>query len=1219
MEGIVKLDNFKDKHVRTFVCFLASCLIVLIFSSLLQPTPSYSAPFAAGDLIYDDALTVDWADISWGTTVNYNETVTKHAGASGIAVTHNEAWAGFYVTHASSLVTTDYDSLRFWANGGVFGGQSVQVVIVSSDDTWHTPVTINLMGSAWREYRIPFSSLGNPGDIKQVVWQDASGAAQPTFYLDELTFYKAGATTPTPTPTAPQPSVTIYDDSLNSGWQNWSWGTTTDFSNTSPAQTGVNALSVEHTDAWTALFLHANSAEDISQYDALRFAIHGGSGGQIINVLLIDSSDNWLPPITIYPAANVWNGYELTIASLGSPQTINGLIFQEGTGASSSTYYLDEIAFFAYPESGPAPTPVPGTSTHTLTVDVNDTNHPISPYVYGLNFAEKALAAELALPVNRFGGNAVSRFNWKLDVSNRAADWYFESIPNDNVAPYDDDNGSNKFIEANNTTGTESLITIPLIGYTPKSRNRDCGFSVTKYGSQDNVDPWNTDCGNGLIGGVEITGNDPTDSSIVIDETWATEWINYLTNRYGAANGNGVKFYSLDNEPMLWHHTHRDVHPDAVGYDELRDRSIQYGAAIKAADPTSETFGPALWGWTNYFYSAIDSVYGSQTNDWDNPPDRNAHGGTDLTTWYLQQMAAYEQTNGVRILDYLDLHYYTQNEGVTLATAGSLTVQQSRMRSTRSLWDPTYVDESWIGEPVRLIPRMHDWVNDNYPGTKTALTEYNFGGVEHINGAVAHADALGIFGDENLHFATMWDPPSTTEPTAYAFRMYRNYDGSGSKFGDTNLTASSSNRDDLAVYASVRNSDGSFTIMVINKSWNNLTADVALTGYGSAGSAEVYEYSSGDLNNIVQRESRVISADTVQHTYPGQSITLLVVPSSGSPVPTPVVTATTAPLPTATSIPAATATTVPQPTATNIPAATATTVPQPTATNIPAATATTVPQPTATSIPAATATTVPQPTATNIPAATATTVPQPTATNIPAATATIVPQPTATNTPSATAVPPTATPITTPIATTAPPTQTPSEGEDSCQTSGVHTLIAISTSQASSSELSRQPALAHDGTRSTSWATSGVGEWIEFDTTLPVVIDMVELAFADGSSSVTEFSIEASYNGSVWNEAFSGSNSGNTAELERFDFSPIYGRYFRISRQGSSTAAAIELAEVHLCQANNAAPTAVVVSNIQAAPNLPSMMLVVLILTATLAVTTEAVQRTAIPHRIKSD
>src|SRR3712207_7920754 len=42
---------------------------------------------------------------------------------------------------------------------------------------------------------------------------------------------------------------------------------------------------------------------------------------------------------------------------------------------------------------------------------------------------------------------------------------------------------------------------------------------------------------------------------------------------------------NLDNEPMLWNETHREVHPVPMSYDELRNRTYRYAAAINAVDP----------------------------------------------------------------------------------------------------------------------------------------------------------------------------------------------------------------------------------------------------------------------------------------------------------------------------------------------------------------------------------------------------------------------------------------------------------------------------------------------------------------------------------------------------------------------------------------------------------------------------------------------------------
>lgn len=105
-----------------------------------------------------------------------------------------------------------------------------------------------------------------------------------------------------------------------------------------------------------------------------------------------------------------------------------------------------------------------------------------------------------------------------------------------------------------------------------------------------------------------------------------------------------------------------------------------------------------------------------------------------------------------------------------------------------SYGDLTYVDESWIGDAgwrggfVQMIPRMRDWVNSNYPGTKLAISEYNWGAMQYMNGALAQAD-VGIFGREGVDLATLWihwnDPLTLTSPATFAFRMYRNYDGNG--------------------------------------------------------------------------------------------------------------------------------------------------------------------------------------------------------------------------------------------------------------------------------------------------------------------------------------------------------------------------------------------------------------------------------------------------------
>src|SRR3954462_103141 len=95
--------------------------------------------------------------------------------------------------------------------------------------------------------------------------------------------------------------------------------------------------------------------------------------------------------------------------------------------------------------------------------------HPISPLIYGMNFADESLAAELWLPVRRWGGNTTTRYNWQNDMANHTSDYYFENIPEDNPDPshLPDGSAADRFVEQDRATGTQTLLTIPLIGWTP--------------------------------------------------------------------------------------------------------------------------------------------------------------------------------------------------------------------------------------------------------------------------------------------------------------------------------------------------------------------------------------------------------------------------------------------------------------------------------------------------------------------------------------------------------------------------------------------------------------------------------------------------------------------------------------------------------------------------------------------------------------------------------
>ena len=278
--------------------------------------------------------------------------------------------------------------------------------------------------------------------------------------------------------------------------------------------------------------------------------------------------------------------------------------------------------------------------------------------------------------------------------------------------------------------------------------------------------------------GAPIEPGPPGGTSVAAPPAFIADWVRQIRADDQQRGGRSVAMYILDNEPALWNSTHRDLHPAPVSYDELLERTLAYGSQVRQADPKAVIAGPAEWGWPAYFYSAVDSATKFRLN-----PDRLAHGNVPLLAWYLGKLHDHQTKTGERILDVLDVHYYPMADRVGGTNGGTdAKTAALRLRSTRGLWDPTYVDESWIGEPVQLIPRLKKLVAENDPGVGISIGEWNFGAELHISGGLAVAEALGRFGQQGIQAAFYWTYPPNRSPAFWAFRAYRNFDGKGGHF-----------------------------------------------------------------------------------------------------------------------------------------------------------------------------------------------------------------------------------------------------------------------------------------------------------------------------------------------------------------------------------------------------------------------------------------------------
>jgi uncharacterized protein (TIGR03437 family) len=173
-------------------------------------------------------------------------------------------------------------------------------------------------------------------------------------------------------------------------------------------------------------------------------------------------------------------------------------------------------------------------------------------------------------------------------------------------------------------------------------------------------------------------------------------------------------------------------------------------------------------------------------------------------------------------------------------------------------------------------------VDQNYPGTKLAITEYWWNALGSITGAIAQADILGIFGREQLDYGTLWGPPAPTDPGAFAFKIFLNYDGNGSQFGGTSVSATTSNADVLSIFAAQRY-DSALTVLVLNKTTGDIADSISLADFVPAGTAQVWQYSQNNLNAIVRQTSDLnVTGNSIGTTFPAYSLTLLVIPQAQS-------------------------------------------------------------------------------------------------------------------------------------------------------------------------------------------------------------------------------------------------------------------------------------------------------------------------------------------------
>ena len=464
--------------------------------------------------------------------------------------------------------------------------------------------------------------------------------------------------------------------------------------------------------------------------------------------------------------------------------------------ATDETIYITEMQVSGVVRSTDSATAVP---------DATPTKAIVSPLLFGANFAKDGTA----YAANRWGGNAVTRYAWDLDVQNHARDWYFEGIPNDaDESRLPSGSSSDKFVAATLAAGATPVLTIPTIGWSPKDRQHRCGFSVARYGKQNKTDPHMACpdcCGNGDTvgdtGGTAITGNDPTDTDRPVGPDYAVAWLDHLVAEHGAAVINRSIFL-LDNEPNYWSGTHRDVHPQPFSYDELWNYTRAYASAIKARHAGVRLGGPDTSSYQALTMPATPRLGGGGIGGNDGKDGKGGDDGKDgndgedgnggksgngaatltLAEALVRDVAAHFAATGVKLLDVLDVHCCPEAQWDATRLTAEADVAL-RMRLTRELWDGGHYAESWDARPMRYLAWLNDVVAAHAPWLRLACSEWNYSAGfadDDVAGAVVSLDALGVYAQQGVVLANKWEGPAKGTVLEYAlFRFLQDYDGRG--------------------------------------------------------------------------------------------------------------------------------------------------------------------------------------------------------------------------------------------------------------------------------------------------------------------------------------------------------------------------------------------------------------------------------------------------------
>lgn len=464
------------------------------------------------------------------------------------------------------------------------------------------------------------------------------------------------------------------------------------------------------------------------------------------------------------------------------------------------------------------------------------TRHPISPLVYGLRASTNANDPGALRPCTddfevyrpllcSLANMRWSTYNWENNASNSG---YQFNVNDSGLSSSEVPGDAVKTRLDATPRGVRSVVVIPIGGRVAADKLGtnvlgDPGYLTTRFVENLHAKPT-----------ALSLQPDPNDGAVYQDE-----FANWLRAEYPS----DPPLFALDEEPDLWSASSIPAaRPEQLTYAELVRRNLDFARAVKNSWPEAEVLGLTSYGWSGW--ASLSTANSGPADD--------AQG--EFLDYYLESLNTAAQTDGRRLIDMVDLHWFSEVYGpasdgtsVRVVSVSNGSASEARIQAPRSLWDPSYSEDSWIvndvlHEPIRLIPRMLAKIQQLYPGTGLAIGSWLFGGEAHISGAIAVSDTLGILGREGVAMAAL---ARATDLALTGFRVFTNYDGQGSRFGDFSIGATTNDAEASSAYASVDTSNPDrTTVVVINKQQTSASVGLRIAHPRAYSNAEYYQLDS---------------------------------------------------------------------------------------------------------------------------------------------------------------------------------------------------------------------------------------------------------------------------------------------------------------------------------------------------------------------------------------